>query len=57
MCPLVVGSHMVGHMCDQTWVHDDMLFHKGEVCDTYEIQGRISGISGSYTKLGQPDLF
>ena len=41
MCHFVVGSHMVAHMCDETGVHGDMLFHKEGVCDTY-------GISSSF---------
>ena len=38
--------------------HEDMLFHKGGVCDTLEIQGflRFSGELVSFVELGQPDL-
>ena len=41
MCHVVVGNHMVMHMYDKTWVHEDMLFYKRGVCDTYEIQGNF----------------
>ena len=42
MYHFVEGNHMVGHMYDETWAHEDMLFHKGGVCDTWnsrEFQG------------------
>ena len=48
MYPLVVGSHMVGNMFNKIWVHEDMLFHKGGVCDTHE----NSGISCSISYIG-----
>ena len=40
----VVGSHMLEHMVNKVWAHEDMLFHKGRVCDTHE----NSGISCKY---------
>ena len=40
---------------DETCAHEDMLFHKGRVCDTHEIQG-ISGISIDFSYIGQCDL-
>ena len=39
---------MVKHMYDEARVHEDMLFHKGGVCDTYEIQGNFQEFSSSF---------
>ena len=38
----VVGDHMIMHIFlhDETCKHEGMLFHKGGVCDTHEIQGK-----------------
>ena len=55
MYPLVVGSHMVGHMVNKIWVHEDMLFHKGVVCDTHENSEISCGIS-YMNYIGQCDL-
>ena len=53
--PLVVGSHMVGHMFNKIWVHEDMIFHKGGVCDTQENSGISCSIS-YISYIGQCEL-
>ena len=55
MYPLVVESHMVGHMVNKILVHEDMLFHKGGVCDTQE-NSRISCHISYMSYIGQCDL-
>ena len=53
--PLVVGSHMVEHMVNKIWAHEDMLFHKGGVCDMHENSGISCSIS-YISYVGQCDL-
>ena len=36
MFPHVVESHMLEHIVNMVWAHEDMLPHKGGVCDTHE---------------------
>ena len=45
MCHVVVGGHMVEHMCDETEAHGDMVFIGG-VYDTYEVQGNFMPLQG-----------
>ena len=53
--PHVVGSNMLEYMFNKIGVHEDMLFHKGGVCDTHENSGNSCSIS-FISYIGQCDL-
>ena len=63
MCPGVVDCHMIKYTCMYMYmlirmaqVHGDMLFERGECCDTYENSEEKSGILVIFRKVGQYDL-